>query len=220
MLDNGKPEDWHVGCATDKPRNEFIIPSIVRQINKYNSNCVGFLGCATGYIPQKVSENCSVDNFELIDIDVQRLEFSKKLDYNKTRVRFFSKPLEQLTGEISVDMLIISNTLLEFKPDVLFYSSLNKVLSKNAKVIIYLPDILKDVVDEYVGGKRLALEQFIDGIREVEKLDKFTLVKTNFYAHRLIILVGNFLTAGFHLTDIEISQTDPVYFSLILSRRV
>ena len=116
------------------------------------------------------------------------------------------------------DLAVISNTLLEFETTLEFTKRLANVIQKDGSVLVFLPDVLEDVVRDYVNGSRLALTEFIKGVRKVEKKDKFTLVETNFYAHRLINLASTFLQAGFNLAQVEISMTKPKYYSLEFGR--
>lgn len=213
-MSNGRPEDWHSGCQNDAPRNDFIIPQLVNFCQSNDFVSIGFLGCATGYIPKKVSDSISAKRFKLLDVDQERLEFAKSLDYNDVSVSFEFTPIENLSKSLDVDLMVISNTLLEFTPNDEFFKSLKRHLQSNANVIVFLPDILEDVVQEYVAGNRLALQEFIKGVRAVEKIDKFTLVKTEFFAHRLINLAKLFLDHGFYLQGVEISETKPRYFML------
>lgn len=217
-MDNGLPEDWHEGCFEDSPRNDFIIPKIASHCFEFPLNSIAFLGCATGYIPQKLSELVEVKKFFLIDVDKGRLDFAKSLEFGDTEVSFHHKTIEELATTLKTDLIVISNTLLEFEPDSIFFNSLHSCLEENGGVLVFLPDILEDVVDEYVGGNRFALVDFIKGVRQVEKKDKFTLVKTNFYAHRLINLAGLFLNTGLHLSEVCISDTSPRYYFLKFGR--
>lgn len=217
MINNGNPEDWHSGCVTDSARNEFIIPKTIEVCRNFSAKSVGFLGCATGYIPLKVLSSYSPQNVTLIDTDEDRLNYAKSFSFGK-EVEFKNARIENIEHPMNLDLMIIANTLLEFEPDRIFLGALTKHLTNVSNVVVFLPDVLEDVVQEYVAGNRLALHEFINGIREVEKIDKFTLVKTNFYAHRLINLAKQFLDAGFSLRNVDISTTKPRYFMMIFGK--
>lgn len=216
MSTNGKPQDWHDGCVSDAARNHFIIPEIINITNNRKLRNLGFLGCATGYIPEQVSQAVSVDKFILIDTDKDRLEYAKTLNYQKVIVEFYDQPLEKADWSTKLDAMIISNTLLEFEVSRRFIQIAKSFLKQSGKVIIFLPDTLEDVVQDYVAGNRLSLIKFIAGVTEVKKIDKFTLVKTDFFAHRFISLTKMFLDCGFTLLRISISSTKPKYYMLVL----
>jgi len=213
-MNNGNAEDWHNGCIEDEPRNVFIIPKILAHCSVYKPQNLMFLGCATGYIPYKVSTSYSFSSAKLVDIDKGRLSFAESLDYGSANIDFCDKSLEEMSQDDRFDLIVISNTLLEFETNLDFTKILANFTQKDGAVIVFLPDVLEDVVNDYVNGSRLALVEFMEGVRKVEKKDKFTLVETNFYAHRLINLASTFLKAGFRLIQVEISSTKPKYYLL------
>ncbi len=216
MSSNGSPQDWHEGCESDIARNEFIIPKIVESIHHTNSKRIAFLGCATGYIPSQVAEKVSASEFVLIDVDAERLAYAKTLVYRDTEVTFIEQRIENIVARDDIDLMIISNTLLEFNPSEKFVAAINGHVAKHGAVLIFLPDTLEDVVQDYIAGNRLSLSRFIRGFTVVEKTDKFTLVKTNFFAHRLVHLAKLFLDCGFTMSGVSISSTKPKYYMLEL----
>ena len=150
----------------------------------------------------------------LIDTDKERLSYSKGVGYASAILSFESSRLEDIEEDILADLMVISNTLLEFEPDDEFFRCVVRHMSKGATLLVFLPDILADVMDNYVAGNRLALSNFRSGVHSITKRDKFTLSETNFYAHRLIILAQSFTKFGLSLKNVRISQTSPEYFEL------
>lgn len=216
MNPRGDPQAWHSGCETDRARNEFIVPQIVTAFELDAVKTAVFVGSATAYIPLRVTQSRPLRKCVLIDMDEERMEFSLGVDVLADEVERISKRFEDTNLAEPLDAVIMSNTLLEFQLTQDFAKKVRSVLKPQGLLLIFVPDVLEDVIDAHLGGDVLALKNFTNGVHKLIKQDKFTAQPYNFYAHRNITIIESFLRIGFVLNGLAVSTTKPKYVMMKL----
>ena len=199
---------WHDGCSNDAVRNKFIIPEIVSSFSKHQVNSAVFVGSATGYIPHKVALSHSLHRCVLIDIDNDRLEYSRTLDYTLD-AEFSNSNFCNWQTIQPLDCVVLSNTLLEFPIKTEFLKKTHEVLRGSGVVLIFLPDTLEDIEKMVSSADTSPLKNYISGVHPTTKRDKFTGKDYNFYAHRFLYVIKLFLEHGFSLQDVSTSKENP-----------
>ena len=100
-----------------------------------------------------------------------------------------------------------------------FVKKVSNLVKSDGAIMIFVPDVLEDVVRRYVEGDRKALEGFVTGHYFIEKVDKFTLMNTNFHAHRLPFIISRLTAENFCLSDLVFSSTKPRYIQMVFERK-
>lgn len=211
-----EPQRWHNGSVKDRPRNDFVIPEIVRVFSSQGITSATFVGSATGYIPSCVCEKVSLETCVLIEPDRLRLQYSKDVDIKSANVVYCDKKFEENEERPITEATVMSNTLLEFELTDSFCLAMRDSMHAGGKLLLFAPDVLEDVVQSYVGGNRTALIEYIEGCHSGTKTDKFNMEECNFIANRELVVLEKFLRAGFVAKEIILSDTLPKYIFLHL----
>lgn len=214
MSSSDDPAQWHKGCERDECRNNFIIPEILSAFRRKSIHSCAFVGSATGYIPSKVTEEYRLVECTLIDPNVGRMDYSKSVVFHADALNRCALKFEECQFKNPLDAVVISNTLMEFRVELSFALRVHSALRPGGSLLIFLPDVLEDVIQSEAAGNENALVDFLRGCYCGKKTDKFTSAPYNFYAQREIELIGKFVCAGFSLVDLKISTTKPVSIML------
>ncbi|WP_290496348.1 hypothetical protein [Hyphomonas sp. UBA4494] len=210
--------NWHDGCEKCEARNAFVIPEIIAEFQRYNVEASAFVGSATAYIPHKVTSEYPLRACVLIDPHIRRMNFSNSVHIEAKTVERIVEEFESAILPQALDALVVSNTLLEFELQEAFVASCWKSLRNGGRLLIFLPDVLEDVVGAYIRGDHDALKNFSEGCHQLTKKDKFTEKDYNFFAQRNVTILAKFLDLGFVLRKLKLSKTTPKYVMMLLER--
>lgn len=199
------PKAWERGCAADPVRNDVVLPHLVTSLAAAGPRTVIDLGSGTGYITRSLTAEpwaASVDwilldsNPELLDIATASID----PDHTVIDCRY------DLTGPpcpspCEAEAAFAVFTFLEFPITQTLARNCADLLLPGGVLLVYLPDILADVL---AVADRGALSDLLDGTCVIEKPDHFTGALDAFHATRTELLLSVFLGAHFRLLGLDV----------------
>jgi SAM-dependent methyltransferase len=203
-IEVGEAEKWDQGCQGDSIRNQFIIPSIARQLNNLQRQNILDVGCATGYIIRHVQSKLNyTPKWTCIDSNISRIEFAKKLDTDLKNINYIAGEFLKFEFDrIHFDAIMFSFTLLELGLDESVLHKISELSSGGSKLFVVLPDAWGDVLHSEDEPLRLGRE-FLAGALTLHKIDKFTGKNYPFKALRIESVISDVLSLDFVLERLE-----------------
>lgn len=198
---------WHRGCQKDRFRNDFIIPSVLTVMSRLSPKNLSFLGSGTGYIPHEISKLTASDiEFSLFDLSVERLEFSKKLDFSNRAVFFLNQDFTLIDNSPKSELVVIANTLLEIPLNHVLVRGIVSKLTTGGTILVFMPNVLEDVLNVHDRSKKDIITEYLSGSTTLTKVDSFTELEYPFTAYRTTTIISHFLAAGLSLVKIEVAK--------------
>ena len=211
---------WHKGCEVDIIRNDFIIPLIVRLVDENRYLNLLDVGSSTGYISQKVKEECSPDlQVDLVDRLKENLSFARKIPILKNSI-FYNTDYFKSNNKITktYDIIVLSNVLLEVDLSDINVELLKDNLSVGGVLVVSHPDTLLDLFQSVPNISDATLSDYTLSCVKLDKVDKFTGRPYPFVAHRVSTLVERFVSAGLKLCRFERAPGDMGHMCLVFER--
>lgn len=208
MADRASAERWDAECAKCAYRNGFIVPTLREFIVRHAPATVLDVGAASGYIARRVASARATTKWTLLDADEGRIELAKELctgNFAFTVGSVFDTPLERF------DVVLLSNTLLEFELADDKLTKLISLISPTGWIVAILPDTSADVVNEARKGNDV-FDAYARGNLHLSKQDKFTQTPYPFVAHRLIDVVCALVEKGLNLRQATRNSADGAVF--------
>lgn len=189
---------WEDGCALDALRNDFLIPQLKLQIEKWRPERILDVGTATAYIPRRLIElGCTNSTWHLVDIDEARLRLARTLLREDDRVTYFQGDFFAANcADFASDLVLLCNTALEFQLDAKKIAHICQCVRLGGHLVVSLPDTSTDAVAAHRAGNTKALDQYILGELVLQKADHFTGEEMPFVAHRTTELICSFVNQG------------------------
>lgn len=212
--------NWHNGCKNDPVRNNFIIPFILGQIDRFHPSNLIDVGAGTGYIASRIIEmQGTCRHLTLADTSAERIAFSQALP-SLTNAKFLLGDFfdeRPLTTE-RFDLVLLSNVLLEVKATRQNITRIKSTLSINGRVVVTHPDTLFDLIDSHPQISADLISNYTSEGVSLSKVDKFTGDPYPFNAHRVSTLIELFIAEGLRLTDFQRNPTAGNYLALVFER--
>lgn len=196
---------WHKSLKYDCYRNKIIIPHFINELKNKKYSTVLDIGSGSGYIHEYVFKQVKskIKRYDAIDKNINMLKFSmnkNKVNKNK-KLNFILNDFISFKSIKKYDFIILSFTLLEFKLFNNFCKKLAKHLKKNGKVIVYVPDILQDILNNQVNNTNY-LKEYIHNNLDFQKKINNSDISFPFLINRLEKLLEYFTSNGFVLFNI------------------
>lgn len=204
-------DEWEAGCTRDQARNDYIIPAIVRVIERSKPRSILDLGAGTGYVARSVEASLSYrPDWTLLDRDTLRLNVAKSKSPDNMQVTYkigdFNQGIWNASGS-KFDAIVVCFSLVEFLDEEEAYSAIVDVVSPGSILIIVVPDPWEEVRDNGVERSALLSRRI-----STEKVDKFTASPYPYHLSRNELILEGLLTKGFYLTGIErLNASSPSY---------
>jgi SAM-dependent methyltransferase len=214
--------DWENGSKNDPVRNDLIIPRLADFIEKERPSQILDLGAGTGYISRNISSKLSYRPiWNLVDTNSDRLSFGRQLagdiyHLEITHGDFMSE--EVCLGPADLALLIF--TLLEVSFDQEAAKRIGSLVSENGHLAVVLPDVLQDLIA--IEDSHDALNRYILGATELDKVDPFTGQSYPFRATRTELIIEAMNNVGFLLQQLSLLQNDldRIYLMIFKKRRL
>jgi len=144
-------------------------PAIGKTWENHNKNFVDFIiknkpknvldiGGANLKIANLLCEKIQVDKYDIIDFSSNKYEVEK---INK-RINLIRGSVEQYGIDNKVDCVILSHTLEHIYEPISFLKNIKKFLSKDGKIYISVPNIKKQLEDNFLNALHFEHTYFID----------------------------------------------------------
>lgn len=208
MADRASAERWDEHCGACAYRNGFIVPSLRDFISRRAPSSILDVGAATGYIARKVADAHLGTKWTLLDADEHRINLATER-CNGNFAFEIGSVFE--TALPTFDLVLLSNTLLEFELSAEKLTKLTRLANPGGWIVVVLPDTSADVVAEARGGNDL-FEAYAGGNLQLKKEDKFTGQPYPFVAHRPIDVVCAFVEKGWSLREAKRNVADGAFF--------
>jgi len=195
---------WHKSLNKDCYRNDIIIPFLLQYIHSQKKYITILdIGSGSGYIHQHVlpKSKSKIIRYYALDKDINMINFSKKNNIinHSAKISFLHANILDVNFFKKVDLIILSFSLLEFKPNQKFCKKLSKYLKKNASILIFIPDILQDILEKHEFS---SLKKYIDNKLFFKKRNKFTKVVFPFVVNRTEKLLECFTANNLQIKSI------------------
>lgn len=220
--DSERYASWDAGCLNDPIRNGILVPAIIDLVTTMRPARILDVGCATGYVPRKVSESLAYSpQWTLLDRNKAALEFAASTVPVGMEVQFENRDIFDLKGGYRFDLVLMTFTLLEEVRREAIFPALRRQLEPRGSLILALPDCLMDILDEAEEGQNLeVLQRYTRGLVELEKVDKFTKARYPFLAERIEIVLERATKAGLTLVSIRREESaDSAVFLMTFESR-
>lgn len=198
-LELAEAADWDRGCACDPVRNDFIVPFLVRLIDKERPRSVLDVGAGTGHIPRNVDRHLSYrPEWTLVDKNRARLSLALQQKPDAMTVTACDTDIRDIgANRDQFDLSLLIFTLLECLDCKSIVNSVSNLTKNNGLLLIVLPDVWLDILNE----KSIAevCKEIIKGPVGISKIDKFTNTAYPFFAFRLEYIIEIVLKVGFFL---------------------
>lgn len=221
LSSNSSLLQWHAKSTDDPYRRDFIVPTLVSYDFLGDCQAIAFIGCRTGYIPEQLVSCGIVDKeFFLVDLDDNAIKFAKSLNYGKNDVHFVHAEMSaDWNGSRLLDLVIIANTLLEVEVSAALIVSLVKKVKEGGRVVVFLPDYLRDVIEQEATEKGSVASDYVNnGSVTLKKIDRFTNEPYPYQIIRKLFLIELFLRAGTTLESIKRNEDGAGEFALVFKR--
>ncbi len=195
---------WDDGCRSDAVRNQFLIPFLTKLFVERRPSTIMDIGTGTGYIPRSVDIALPFRAYwTLIDINEDRLRLARVL-----------KPVEMQLNACNADINVLAATSEQHQAVMLTFTLLESdncegmidsaaaLTAPGGLLIIAVPDVWRDIVDPAQELASVA-GQFIKGLVQLSKIDKFTGDPYPFNAVRTETLISSVLKRSFALEQLE-----------------
>jgi ubiquinone/menaquinone biosynthesis C-methylase UbiE len=202
-------ENWDKGSQQDNARNNFIIPKLAVELNKFKPNTILDIGAATGYVAREVDKKLhSRPIWTLLDPAKNRLSYAEKAKPTNMQANFIVGDLfEFQSSNDHFEAVIMCFTLLELRWTDKLFERLKSICAKNGRLLVVLPDSWCDVLSSGENAQTNAMK-FLNEAVNIDKTDKFTRKKYPFIAHRLEVLLVGLTRQGFSLVHFEDSTIE------------
>lgn len=210
-------------CHADEARNSFAIPLIESHIRSVLPHRILDIGCGTGYISRSVLRAGVGQGSEwlLLDRNPDFLNYAQRMLAEVHNVDFLRSDIRSVSNYSGAlnDLAFICYSLLETRELELFIQGMNKLLSEDADVILIYPDVIEDIEATNDGNNNL-LGHYRLGLCAIEKLNRLTGEKEEFFAHRVEAIIQSFCELNFCLFDMRayLTQNQKRHFGFVFRR--
>ena len=212
IIDRNAQEDatnWNKGCEKDIVRNQFIIPNLIKTLNKYRSTEILDVGTGTAFIAREVDKALRYrPKWTVIDVLPARISLAVKMKPIQMQMEGLVLGFDKITKvKAKYDAILLIFTLLEIEKLKVFFSTVQEVLSKDGIVCISMPNSLEDV-HSAASSDATVFQSYMKDCCMLNKTDKFTGKTYPFYAHRFEYIVNGMIIAGFDMVNMSISRIE------------
>jgi SAM-dependent methyltransferase len=218
------PDRWEEICLADEARNSFVIPLIRSYISNGSPNYIVDVGCGTGYISRSILEAGAGQSSRwlLLDHNLYLLNYARKKLADWDNVDFLELDIRSLSNDCSSrrnDFAFICYSLLEISGLDMFMKGLNNLLNHTAQVILIYPDVIEDIETASINSRN-TITQYRKGLCIIDKLNRFTDQRQEYFAHRIEDIIQSFCGLNFVLSDMRsyLTQNQKRHFALIFKR--
>jgi SAM-dependent methyltransferase len=201
--DRASAERWDKHCGACAYRNGFILPTLRDFIGRRTPGSILDVGAASGYIARNTASAHLRARWTLLDADANRIDLAKELcpgDFSFVVGNVFEAQLP------SFDLVLLSNTLLEFELSSEKLARLTRLVNPEGWLVAVVPDTSADVVQEARAGNDL-FDEYALGNLQLNKRGKYP-----FVAHRSIDVVCAFVDQGLALSEARRNPMDGAFF--------
>lgn len=214
------PDLWDAGCVADDIRNEFVIPAIVKAVERCDPSSIIDIGCGSGYIAREAARGtASGIAWRLLDYAPEMLAFARGRCVDVASTEFILHDLRAEPRDLPGSQLgYVAYTFLDFPLDDRIARNVALLIAAGGLLLIFMPDVLEDVI-EAAALDPAVLDDYRAGHCSLVKVDKFTAKNVLFEANRVEDVIRRFLRAGLTLTDLTTHRSEKGKFHYMLTFR-
>lgn len=192
-------EDWDNYVQNDPIRNNLVIPDLTESIEFLKAKSILDLGSGSGYISKEIFNKLKGKiDLHLLDVDIKFIQYSKvKYFQNVDEINFIVSDIKEYEESKKFDVIFCSFSNLEFLFDHFLVIKLKKMLNKNGRFILYMPDCLEDILQNSNSGNNF--KEYINGSTTFSNKEITKKMGRPYLTNRIEFLLEMFTENGFVL---------------------